>query len=60
MNLYPRKVSNLIPLLDEALKAAHNRDLEMLAAALRNLEKSSQTIRHEIAHDVRAKRERSS
>lgn len=60
MNLYPRKVSNLIPLLDEAIRSAQTADLEQLAAALRNIEKHSQTIRHEIAHDVRAKRERSS
>lgn len=59
MNLYPRKVSNLIPLLDEALKAAHTADLELLAAALRNLETNSRAIRHEAAHDVRAKRGRS-
>ena len=58
MNLYPRKLQNLIPLLDEALKAAHAGDVEAVAVAMRQIETGARTIRHEIAHDVRAKRER--
>ena len=57
MNLYPHKVGKLIPLLDEAIKVAHTGDLEAVAAAMRQIETSARTIRHEIAHDVRAKRE---
>lgn len=57
MSLYPRKVHNLVPLLDEAIKAAHTGDLEAVAAAMRQIETSARTIRHEAVHDIRAKRE---
>ena len=58
MNLYPRKVQNLIPLLDEALKAAHAGDVEAVAVAMRQVETGARAIRHEAVLDVRAKRER--
>lgn len=58
MNPYPRKVHNLVPLLDDAIKAAHANDAAKLAAALRAIETSSAVIRLQLAKDVRAKRER--
>lgn len=57
MNLYPRKVAKLIPLLDEAIGAAHAGDVEAVAVAMRQIETGARTIRHEAVHDVRAKRE---
>lgn len=60
INPYPRKVHDLVPLFDDAIKAAHAGDATALAAALRAIEASSAVIRLQLARDARAKRERSS
>lgn len=60
MNLYPRKVSNLIPLLDEAIKSAHTGDLEKLASDLAHIEHAAQKLGRDVLRAWRGRRERSS
>ena len=48
MNIYPHKVSTLIPLLDEAIKSAHADDLEKLATDLSHLELAAQKLGRQI------------
>lgn len=58
MNVYPHKVGKLIPLLDEAIKAAHAEDLEKLATDLAHLEHAAQKLGREALRTWHTKRAR--